>query len=90
MEAEGLVLRKMRLLAGFSQEKMAQLMNVSRSTISRYENGNIAVTLRDAKAWAMKTDNQDMLVAFIMTGQQIGDVVTNIPQVVSFILPFVA
>ncbi|GIO25301.1 helix-turn-helix transcriptional regulator [Oceanobacillus sp. J11TS1] len=66
---EGELLRRMRALAGYTQTQMAKLMNCDKSTISRMEKGLIALTLSNAMRWAHKTNNQDMLIAFIAGGQ---------------------
>lgn len=88
---EGNLVRRMRLLAGYTQQQMADLMGFSsKSTISRIENDKIALTLRDAKRWAAETDNQDMLIAFIMGAQQVADVAMSVPGLVGFLSPLLS
>lgn len=79
---EGELLRRMRAIAGFTQTHMATLMNCDKSLISRLESGAVAVTLNRAMTWAIKTGNQDMLVAFVSSGPIVAEALINTPGVI--------
>lgn len=54
---------KMRKLAGFSQEKMGEFMNMSRSNIAKLETGLVELKAEDLLKWCKITNNPDMLQA---------------------------
>ncbi|MFD2658558.1 helix-turn-helix transcriptional regulator [Gracilibacillus thailandensis] len=94
MELEiGNLLRKMRLKARLTQAQLAEKMGMARTTVSKLENGVYTVAAADLFRWSKTTNGQDQLIAFMHNAQIIGDTITSMPTVVSFIsplLPFVA
>ena len=78
----GDLLRKMRLIAGLTQENMASKMHMSRSTISRLENEEIEIRITDFWDWVKTTQGQDMLITFMMSA----DILTTAPTVINTIL----
>ena len=56
-------LSKMRKIAGFSQEKMAEFMNMSRSNIAKLETGLVETKAADLIKWCKITNNPEMLMA---------------------------
>ncbi|MFD1066648.1 helix-turn-helix domain-containing protein [Oceanobacillus locisalsi] len=83
--SEGELLRRMRAIAGYTQTHMAKLMNCDKSLISRIENGSVAVTLNRAMVWAVKTGNQDMLIAFVSSGTIVAETLINTPGVIGVV-----
>lgn len=63
-------LTKMRKIAGYSQEKMAEFMNMSRSNIAKLETGLVSTKAEDLFKWCKITNNPDMLM-IIYTATQI-------------------
>lgn len=63
----GNVLRTMRLKRGLSQEQMAEQTYISRSTISKLENGIMKISGEDLIRWCQITQHQEVLMA-IMCG----------------------
>lgn len=55
-------LKKMRKSRGISQEKMAELMNMSRSNVAKLETGRIELKAVDLLSWCKITDNPDMMM----------------------------
>ncbi len=78
----------MRRRGGFSQEKMAEKMHMSRSNISKLESGKLDVRARDLINWARQTDAQDMLVALVMNVDvaTVADVLTQLTDVATIFL----
>lgn len=56
------VLTKMRKIAGYTQEKMAHFMDMSRSNIAKLETGRIELKAEDLLKWCKITNNPDMLM----------------------------
>ncbi len=89
----GNLLRKMRMISGYTQQDMAQKFDFNRSTISRIEKGDIKMSIDDFWEWVRITKSpqtQEMLLAFMLNAQVISDAVVNMPTIIGFILPFVA
>ncbi|WP_040985459.1 helix-turn-helix domain-containing protein [Oceanobacillus jeddahense] len=82
--SEGELLRRMRAIAGFTQTKMAKLMNCDKSLISRLESGAVSVTLKRAMVWADKTGNQDMLIAFVAGSQVVAETLVHTSGILGF------
>lgn len=61
----GSILRKMRIEAGLSQEAIAPMMHMSRSTISKVENNLMDLKSRDFLKWCEVTRNQEVLIALV-------------------------
>lgn len=78
----GDLLRKMRLIAGLTQENMASKMHMSRSTISRLENEEIEIRITDFWDWVKTTQGQDMLITFLMSA----DIITSMPTIINTVL----
>lgn len=66
----GNALRTMRLKRGLSQEDMAERTYISRSTISKLENGIMKISGEDLIRWCQITQYQEVLMA-VMCGLDI-------------------
>ncbi len=86
--SEGELLRRMRAIAGFTQTHMAKLMNCDKSLISRLESGAVAVTLNRAMTWAIKTGNQDMLLAFVSSSTVVAETLVHTQGIIGFAAMF--
>lgn len=61
----GGVLRACRERIGLSQEELAHRLHIQQADISRIENGRKEPNIGLFQKWAMVTNSQDVLVAFI-------------------------
>lgn len=61
----GPLLRKSRKMAGFTQEQMAERMNISRPCISKLERGQIELKAVDLVRWFRITNMQELAAAVI-------------------------
>ncbi|GAA0415366.1 hypothetical protein GCM10008934_02890 [Virgibacillus salarius] len=61
----GTTLRRMRRNAGFSQEKFAERMHMSRSNISKLEGNKLEIRGKDLIRWVQETSSQDILIALL-------------------------
>lgn len=61
----GTLLRKMRLKRGFTQDDLAERLNISRTNISKMENGKQGIQVEDFFAWVKSTNGQELLIAFL-------------------------
>ncbi|MBP1917217.1 transcriptional regulator with XRE-family HTH domain [Lederbergia galactosidilyticus] len=73
----GVALRKTRKFAGFSQETMAELMHLPRSTISKLENNKLVLKADDLIRWCNVTQTQEIAIALIY-GVDVPTVVQNL------------
>ena len=61
----GTLLRKMRLKGGLTQDQLAAKLNISRTNISKMENGKQGIQVEDFFAWTKSTNGQEALIAFL-------------------------
>ena len=61
----GQVLRACRKKAGLSQEKLAELLHMSRSCISKIETGAKEATAKVMIDWVRVTQTQEVLIAYL-------------------------
>lgn len=61
----GQVLRVCRKKAGLSQEKLAELLHMSRSCISKIETGAKEATAKVMIDWVKVTQTQEVLIAYL-------------------------
>ena len=61
----GTLLRKMRLKGGLTQDQLAAKLNISRTNISKMENGKQGIQVEDFFAWTKSTNGQEVLIAFL-------------------------
>lgn len=61
----GVVLQKCREKAGFSQERLAELLNRSRSCISKIENGHKVLDAQTLVQWTEVTGTREVVVSFL-------------------------
>jgi len=82
----GVILRKARLHAGFSQEEIAEKLYLPRSTISKYENNRSPIKGEDLIRWFNITQAHELLVALFI-GVDVPTVIQNVSQLLGgFIL----
>lgn len=62
----GAKFRWMRERAQLTQQALADMMNVSRSNISRVESGKVKLAFEEAIKWARNTNSQDVIVALTL------------------------
>src|SRR5690625_7801892 len=55
----GTLLRKMRLKRGFTQDDLAERLNISRTNISKMENGKQGIQVEDFFAWVKSTNRSE-------------------------------
>lgn len=60
----GSVLRKMRKIAGLSQEEMSLELHIARSSISKLERDQLELKATDLIRWCNITNAPEILVAF--------------------------
>lgn len=77
-------LTRMRKIAGYSQEKMAEFMNMSRSNIAKLETGLVETKANDLLKWCKITDNPDMLM-LLYTATQIQPLTQMITGTITFL-----
>lgn len=61
----GAILKACRTRAGFSQEELADKLYINQSDVSKYENGTKEPPMSLFQNWAITTQAQEVLVAFI-------------------------
>lgn len=61
----GAILKACRKRANLSQEKLAELLHMSRSCISKIENDEKAVTARVLLDWVTVTNAREVLIAYL-------------------------
>lgn len=88
----GAILRACRERAGFNQEEMAFRLNVNQSDVSKYENNAKEPPMSVFQDWAMATQTQEVLVAFLvgidgltMLTDILSTVATSVVGLVSFL-----
>lgn len=64
-EDYGNVLRVTRVIRGFSQEKIAELLGISRATVSKLENNKMELKVFDAIRWGQVTQMQEVVAAML-------------------------
>ena len=87
----GQVLRVCRKKAGLSQEKLAELLHMSRSCISKIETGAKEATAKVMIDWVRVTQTQEVLIAYLF-GMDGISIIQNILRMtgVAISLPLVA
>ncbi|MED4461821.1 helix-turn-helix domain-containing protein [Metabacillus fastidiosus] len=78
----GAILRKTRLNAGFSQEKLAERLHMSRSCISKLENDKKTLDAATMIRWFQNTQAHDALVALVYQ-VDIASVAQNVASLIS-------
>lgn len=73
----GQIFKKSRKLSGLSQEALAELMFMPRSTISKVENDKMELKISDAIRWFQATQAPEMLAA-ILCGVDVTTVVQTL------------
>lgn len=84
----GSILKKVRLNAGLSQEKLAERVFLSRSAVSRLENDKLELKAADLIRWFQATQAPEMAAA-ILCGVDITaltDLITNLTTFVGMII----
>ncbi|GKV56010.1 hypothetical protein NCCP2222_19570 [Sporosarcina sp. NCCP-2222] len=61
----GAILRACRKRKGFTQEELADMLNIEQADVSRIENDRKEAPMSLFQQWAMITGSTDVLVAFI-------------------------
>lgn len=61
----GTILKACRERIGINQEEMAHRLHINQSDVSKYENNVKEPSISMFQKWAMLTNSQDVLVAFI-------------------------
>lgn len=61
----GPILRKVRKMAGLTQEEMAERMHMSRPNVSKIERGQIELRLSDAVRWCQVTNMPEIAAAML-------------------------
>ncbi|MGG1444960.1 helix-turn-helix transcriptional regulator [Brevibacillus laterosporus] len=61
----GSIMAACRIRAGLSQEKLAELLFISRSSISKLENNNLTPKMDLLMEWSEVTNSKDAVVAMI-------------------------
>lgn len=61
----GAILRACRKRVGWTQEDLAEKLHIEQADVSRYENDRRELPMSMFQKWAMVTQSQDVLVAFI-------------------------
>lgn len=61
----GAILKACRERKGYSQEKLAELLHMSRSCISKIENNKKAIEARTMIHWVNVTNSPEVMVAFL-------------------------
>lgn len=62
----GAILRACRIRKGLSQEELADKLFINQSDVSKYENGVKEPSMSMFQDWAMHTQAQEVLIAFIV------------------------
>ncbi|MEV9639521.1 helix-turn-helix transcriptional regulator [Mammaliicoccus sciuri] len=62
----GAILRACRERVGWSQAEMAEQLHVNQSDISKYENSTKEPNMSLLQRWAVLTNSQDILVAYLL------------------------
>lgn len=83
----GQVLRVCRKKAGLSQEKLAELLHMSRSCISKIETGAKEATAKVMIDWVKVTQTQEVLIAYLF-GMDGISIIQNILQMSGVALTF--
>ncbi|MGG3890080.1 helix-turn-helix domain-containing protein [Metabacillus fastidiosus] len=78
----GAILRKTRLNAGFSQEKLAERLHMSRSCISKLENDKKTLDAVTMIRWFQNTQAHDALIALVYQ-VDIASVAQNVATLIS-------
>lgn len=82
----GLVLRRVRVSAGLSQEELAEKIYLSRSAVSRLENDRLKLTVEDAVRWGQATHATEVIAA-LLCGIDVATILQNITTLIGgFIL----
>ena len=76
----GSILHACRTRAGISQERLAELLNKSRSCISKYEQGHKLPDIQTFLAWIDRTNAKDVGIACI-NGMDPASILQSILQV---------
>ncbi|MDQ0176039.1 helix-turn-helix domain-containing protein [Bacillus chungangensis] len=76
----GAVFKKIRVLAGLSQEELAEKIYLSRSNVSRVENDKLILRLDDVIRWFQVTQAPEALAA-LLCGVDVNTVLQNITQI---------
>jgi transcriptional regulator with XRE-family HTH domain len=66
----GAVMRAMRERQGFSQEELADRLNLSQSCVSKFENNRKSPDFHTMIAWADQTCAKEVLMALVMNGME--------------------
>lgn len=85
----GQVLRVCRKKAGLSQEKLAELLHMSRSCISKIETGAKEATAKVMIDWVRVTQTQEVLIAYLF-GMDGISIIQNILQMSGVALTLLA
>jgi transcriptional regulator with XRE-family HTH domain len=77
----GAIMQKCREKAGLSQEKMAEMLNRSRSCISKIENNRKVMDVQTFFKWIQVTDAKDVAVSMVY-GMDVSSIMQNLMTVV--------
>lgn len=75
----GTVLKKARLIAGLTQENLAEKLRISRETVSRIENERLEPRITDVIRWGQATQAPE-LIAAMLCGIDVSTILQNITQ----------
>ncbi|MEH7342719.1 helix-turn-helix transcriptional regulator [Bacillus sp. JJ1532] len=84
----GQIFKKSRKLSGLSQEALAEIMFMPRSTISKVENDKMELKISDAIRWFQATQAPEMLVA-VLCGVDVTTVVQTLTKLVGGLITWI-
>ncbi|MBY0122192.1 helix-turn-helix transcriptional regulator [Bacillus sp. S/N-304-OC-R1] len=85
----GQIFKKSRKLSGLSQEALAEIMYMPRSTISKVENDKMELKISDAIRWFQATQAPEMLAA-VLCGVDITTVIDMLSKLIGGFISYVA
>ncbi|WP_289139877.1 helix-turn-helix domain-containing protein [uncultured Brevibacillus sp.] len=74
----GPVMEACRKRAGFTQAKLAELLNCTPSTISEFEKNQRTLKVNFLRDWAKVTNSNDVVVAFIYGEQAVRELIKKL------------
>lgn len=84
----GPILRRARVVAGMSQEELAEKIYLSRSAVSRLENDKLELKASDMIRWLQATQAHEALVA-LLCGVDITTVVQTVSKLMGGLITWI-
>lgn len=81
MVSFGSVLKRARMIAGISQEELAEKLCISRTSISRMENDKLEPRISDVIRWGQATQATE-LIAAMLCGIDVATLLQNISMLI--------